>query len=99
MKTIEEFKTGSLFAVLRENTETGFFEVWTGDDTIDHGTDDQLGDLIAFGYEPICEAQIIFNEQVDKIRALNTIGSGEIHKEKNVRFVCDNPLDLEGIKK
>lgn len=32
-------------------------------------------------------------------RALNTIRSEVLHKEKNVRFVCDNPLDLEEIKK
>ena len=68
MKIIEEFKTGSLFVVLRENKKTGFFEVWTGDDTIDDGTDDQLGDLIDGECFPICEGQDIFDEQVGEIR-------------------------------
>jgi hypothetical protein len=68
MKIIEEYKTGSLFIVLRENTKTGFFEVWTGDDTIDYGTDGQLGDLIDGDCFPICEAQEIFDDLVGDIR-------------------------------
>ena len=68
MKIIEEYKTGSLFVVLRENTKTGVFEVWTGDDTIDYGTDDQLGDLIDGECFPLCEAQEIFDDLVGDMR-------------------------------